>query len=155
MGIIRHSNNLYSSPALLVKKKDNTWRFCVHYRALNRLLEELHCATVFSKLDLKSSYHQIRMKDEDIQKTTFHTHQDNYKYLVMLFSLSNTLATFQSLMNRIFVLFLRRFVLVFFDDILVFNRSQLDHEDHMKKVFSLLNDYQLTINTKKYFFLSR
>jgi len=113
------------------------------------LIDELYRACYFSKLDRRSGYHQIRLNPEDRHKTTFRTHQGLYEWLVMPFGLSNEPTTFQSLMNQIFNGMLRRFVLLFFDDILVYNINWKDHLQHLEMVLNILKNNKLFANISK------
>jgi hypothetical protein len=162
-GVITHSMSPYAAPVLLVKKKDGTWRFCIDYRRLNlltvknkfplpivdELLDELAGAAFFSKLNLRAGYHQIRIREKDEEKTAFKTHQGHFQFRVMPFGLTNAPATFQCLMNTIFAQFTRKFVIVFLDDILVYSATLQDHQEHLRKVLTLLRENQLYAKESK------
>lgn len=162
-GFVRPSTNPFSSLVILIKKKDGMWRLCVDYRALNaitikdrfpiptidELLGELCGSTVFSKLDLHSGYHQIRVHPPYVPKIAFRTYHGHFEFLVMPFGLTNASTTFQATMNDIFSKYLRKFVLVFFDDILVYSRSVEDHVQHLQVVFGLLHDNHLAVKLQK------
>ncbi|KAI3758665.1 hypothetical protein L6452_06236 [Arctium lappa] len=132
-------------------------RLCIDYRELNRvtirnkyplpriddLFDQLQGAKYFSKKDLRSGYHQLRVKEQDVSKTAFRTRYDHYEFLVMPFGLTNAPTVFMDLMNRVFSAYLDKFVIVFIDDILVFSKSKEEHEDHLRIVLGTLRDKQL------------
>jgi hypothetical protein len=144
-GYIHPSSSLWGCPALFVKKKDEAIRLCVDYRSvnvvtiknkyplphINILFDQLAGAQVFSKIDLRSGYHQIKILVKDIPKMTLSTRYDLYEYLVMLFGLTNTPAHFMYLINSVFMLELDKFVVIFINDILVYSKNMEKHEEHL------------------------
>jgi hypothetical protein len=162
-GFIRPSTSPWGCPALFVKKKYESLRLCVDYRPLNTvtiknkypfpridvLFDQLVGAQVFSKIDLRSGYHQIKIRASDIPKTAFSTRYGLYEYLVMSFGLTNASAYFMYLMNSVFMPELDKFVVVFIDDILVYSRNEAEHTKHLHTVLQRLRDHQLYAKLSK------
>ncbi|KAL0549406.1 hypothetical protein IC582_013888 [Cucumis melo] len=156
-GFIRPSVSPWGAPVLFVKKKDGSMRLCIDYRELNKvtvknryplpriddLFDQLQGATVFSKIDLRSGYHQLRIKNEDVPKTAFRSRYGHYEFIVMSFGLTNAPAVFMDLMNRVFREFLDTFVIVFIDDILIYSKTEAEHEEHLRMVLQTLRDNKL------------
>jgi hypothetical protein len=156
-GFIRPSVSPWGGPILFVKKKDGTMRLCIDYRQLNHvivknkyplpriddLFDQLQGAKVFSKIDLRSGYHQLKIKGDDIPKTAFCTRYGHYEFLIMSFGLTNAPAAFMDLMNRVFRPFLDKFVIVFIDDILVYSKSWEEHEHNLRIFLQTLRENQL------------
>ena len=148
---------------LFVKKKDGSMRLCIDYRELNKvtvknryplpriddLFDQLQGAQVFSKIDLRSGYHQLKVRDDDVPKIAFRTHYGHYEFLVMPFGLTNAPAAFMDLMNRVFKPQLDKFVVVFIDDILIYSRSKEEHEQHLRVVLQILREKRLYAKFKK------
>ncbi|KAL2231154.1 UNVERIFIED_CONTAM: Transposon Tf2-12 polyprotein [Sesamum indicum] len=162
-GFIRPSTSPWGAPVLFVKKKDGSMRLCVDYRQLNRvtvknkyplrsiddLLDQLKGATIFSKIDLRSGYWQLRIAENDIPKTAFRTRYGHYEFLVMPFRLTNAPAAFMALMNRTFQEYLDHFVIVFIDDILVYSKDRDEHEQHLRIVLQILKEKELYAKLSK------
>jgi hypothetical protein len=146
-----------------VKKKDQSLRLCVDYRPLNVvtiknkyslpridiLFDQLAGAKVFSKVDIRLGYHQIKIRPEDVRKTAFSTMYGLYEYLVMSFGLINALAHFMYMMNSVFMPELDKFVVVFIDDILVYSKNKDEHEQHLRIILQCLYDQQLYVKFSK------
>ncbi|GJQ96611.1 putative nucleotidyltransferase, ribonuclease H [Tanacetum coccineum] len=156
-GFIRPSTSPWGAPVLFVKKKDGSFRMCIDYRELNKLtvknryplpriddlFDQLQGSSVYSKIDLRSGYHQLRVRDEDIPKTAFRTRYEHYEFQVMPFGLTNAPAVFMDLMNRVCKPYLDKFVIVFIDDILIYSRNKEEHANHLRIILELLKKEKL------------
>jgi hypothetical protein len=156
-GFIRPSSSPWGSPTLFVDKKDRSRRLCIDHRSLNEvtiknkyplariedLFYQMKGANVFSKIDLRSGYHRLKIRVEDIPKTAFTSKYGQYEFTAMSFGLTNAPAYFMYLMNKVFIEYLDKFVVVFIDDILVFSRSEGEHEEHLRLVLQKLREHQL------------
>ena len=162
-GFIRLSTSPWGAPVLFAKKKDKTLRLCIYYRQLNRvtiknryplpriddLFDQLRGARVYSKIDLRTSYHQLRVREIDIPKTAFRTRYGHFEFMVMPFGLTNAPTTFMDLMHRVFQPYLDQFFVVFVAGILIYSQSEWKHEYHLRIVLQLLRDHQLYAKLSK------
>ncbi|GJU63349.1 putative reverse transcriptase domain-containing protein [Tanacetum coccineum] len=156
-GFIRPSSSPWGAPILFVKKKDGSFWMCIDYRELNKLMvknryplliindlfDQLQGSSVYSKIDLRSGYHQLRVREEDIPKTAFRTHYGHYEFQVMPFGLTNAPAVFMDRMNRVCKPYLDKLVIVFIDDILIYSKNKQEHEEHLKLILELLKKEEL------------
>ncbi|GJS20884.1 putative nucleotidyltransferase, ribonuclease H [Tanacetum coccineum] len=162
-GFIRPSHSPWGAPVLFVKKKDGSFRMCIDYRELNKitiknryplpriddLFDQLQGACYFSKIDLRSGYHQLCVHEDDILKTTFRTRYGYFEFTVMPFGLTNAPAVFMDLMNRVCKPYLDKFVIIFIDDILIYSKTKKEHEVHLKLVLDLLRKEKLYAKVSK------
>jgi hypothetical protein len=162
-GFIRPSSSPWGAPVLFVKKKDGSMRVCVDYRALNEvtiknkyplpriddLFDQLKGAKYFSKIDPRSGYHQLKIRESDIPKTTFVTRYGQFEFTVMFFGLTNAPAYFMNLMNKVFMDELDKFIIVFIDDILIYSKSAQEHEQHLRVVLKKLRAHKLYVKFSK------
>ncbi|GJZ01159.1 putative reverse transcriptase domain-containing protein [Tanacetum coccineum] len=156
-GFIRPSSSPWGAPILFVKKKDGSFRMCINYRELNKLtiknryplpriddlFDQLQGSSVYSNIDLRSGYHQLRIREEDIPITTFRTRYEHYEFQVMPFGLTNAPTVFMNLMNRVYKPYLDKFVIVFIDDILIYSKNKEEHGKHLKTILNLLRSEKL------------
>ena len=163
---IRPSTSPWGAPVLFAKKRGKTLRLCIGDRQLNRvtiknryplpriddLFDQLRGVRVYSQIDLRTGYHQLRVRETDIPKTAFRTRYGHFEFTVMPIGLTNALAAFMDLMHRVFQPYLDHFVVVFVDDILIYSQSEWEHEYHLRIVLQLLRDHQLYAKFSKYEF---
>ncbi|GJV96834.1 putative reverse transcriptase domain-containing protein [Tanacetum coccineum] len=156
-GFIRPSSSPWGAPVLFVKKKDGSFRMCIDYRELNKLtvknrypllriddlFDQLQGSSVYSKIDLRSGYRQLRVREKDVPKTAFRTRYGHYEFQVMPFGLTNAPAIFMDLMNRVCKPYLDKFVIVFIDDILIYSKDEKEHKEHLKTILELLKKEEL------------
>nr|GFB64139.1 putative reverse transcriptase domain-containing protein [Tanacetum cinerariifolium] len=154
-GFIRPSSSPWGAPALFIKKKDGSLRMCIDYHELNKLtvkncyplpriddlFDQLQGSSVYSKIDLRLGYHQLRVRQEDIPKTAFRTCYGYYEFQVMPFGLINAPVVFMDLMNRVCKPYLDKFVIMFIDDILIYSKNKKEHEEHLTLILELLNNW--------------
>nr|GFC50969.1 putative reverse transcriptase domain-containing protein [Tanacetum cinerariifolium] len=162
-GFIIPSSSPWGAPVLFVKKKDGSFRMCIDYRELNKLtvknryplpriddlFDQLQGLSIYSKIDLRSGYHQLRVREADIPKTAFKTRYSHYEFQVMPFGLTNGPAVFMDLMNRVCKTYLDKFVIVFIDDILIYSKDEKEHEEHLKAILELLKKEELYVKFSK------
>ncbi|KAD2805415.1 hypothetical protein E3N88_38792 [Mikania micrantha] len=162
-GFIRPSFSPWGAPVLFVKKKDGTFRMCIDYRELNKvtiknryplpriddLFDQLQGSSYYSKIDLRSGYHHLRIQEEDIPKIAFRTRYGHYEFLVMPFGLTNAPAVFMDLMNRVCKPYLDKFIIVFLDDILIYSKTQEEHKEHLQLALELLRKEKLYAKLSK------
>ena len=156
-GFIKPSLSPWGAPVLFVKKKDGSFRMCIDYRELNKmtvknryplpriddLFDQLQGVSYFSKIDMRSGYHQLRVVEEDVPKTAFRTRYGHYEFIVMLFGLTNAPAVFMDLMNKVCRPYLDQFVIAFIDDILTYSRSKEELSDNLQQVLETLRSEKL------------
>jgi hypothetical protein len=157
LGLIRPSVSPWGAPVIFIRKKDGSWRLCIDYRQLNKatiknqyplpriddLFDQMKGATVFSKIDLRSGYHQLRIKEDDVPKTAFKMRFGHYEFTVLPFGLTNAPGVFMSLMNGVFREYLDKFIQVFIDDILIYSRMMEEHDEHLRLVLQCLREHKL------------
>jgi hypothetical protein len=157
LGLIHPSVSPWGAPVIFIRKKDGSWRLCIDYHQLNKetiknqyllpriddLFDQMKGTMVFSKIDLRSGYHQLQIKEDDIPKTTFKTRFGHYKFTVLPFGLTNAPGVFMSLMNGVFLEYLDKFIQVFIDDILIYSWMMEEHDEHLCMVLQCLQENKL------------